>query len=630
MSRFLKLVWLLGLLMTSPWPARALPEPQPASVATAGDSQGALEQGLELYRNGQFDDAIPLLRGFIIQYPDDPELPRATQALADSFLQTGQPEDALLYLQRLPADQLTPSLQLTLGEALVATGATADGRRQLLQLDPKTLSDSEQGARLQALARADAELGRPLQALVFLHQAVILEPTRADALLANGHALLQSLDAASLDEAAFMLQGSPLGQDARLQQAERAARRGDAVTAQRQVEKVLASAGDFPFRRQAAELYRRLTGKPWLQRAIGVLLPLSGKYATFGQLVRRGMELAQDQEPATAPPVRLLFRDIGADPQRAAATVSDLVHSEGVMAIAGPITGVAAEAAASQAQQEGVPLLTLSQRDGLPEIGNMIFRDSLTPRLQAETLARYAVEERGLTRFGILLPDSRAGREMAEEFSTALADCGGQVMMQAAYPPDATDFRRQIRQLMGQDPDARDEESSSDPLEDLFVPEPAPLPFQALFIPDYADKVGLIAPQLPYYGIEGVPLFGINGWDSPELVRTAGPYVAGAVFVDGFFAHSPYPFVRDFVTRYRDHYGEEPTILEAQGYDVAGILMQVLENAAVTSRDEVRLALQQLRNYPGVTGATSFNAEGEAEKVLFLLQVQHGNIVQIN
>ncbi len=219
---------------------------------------------------------------------------------------------------------------------------------------------------------------------------------------------------------------------------------------------------------------------------------------------------------------------------------------------------------------------------------------------------------------------------MADQFTAALTRCGGQVLAREAYPPEATDFRRQIRLLMGKDPDARDEEPSKDPLEDLFLPEPPPLPFQALFIPDYADKVGLIAPQLPYYGLEGLPLFGINGWDSPELVHAAGPYVEGAVFVDGFFVHSPYPFVRDFVDRYFARYGEEPTILGAQGYDVAGILLGILDDPAVASRDDVRLGLQQLRNYPGVTGATSFDQEGEAEKVLFLLQVQNGNIVQIN
>ena len=544
------------------------------------------------------------------------------------------PFTAVAYLDA-PAERRAPGSGagrevLERGLALLASGQAEAARLQLLDLDPAPLSRAEQDARLQALAQANAALDRSLEALIFLYQRVRLDPEQSADPLREGHAILQSLDDATLDEAAFMFRESPLGRDAELQLALRAERRGDRATLSRLLPGLLGSQVEFPYRSDAAELYARVEGKPWLQRAIGVLLPLSGKYATFGELVRRGMELALDQDPGRPAPAQLLFRDIGADPQRSAEAVSALVQADGVMAIAGPITGAAAEAAAERSQQEQVPLLSLSQREGLPQLGNMVFRNSLTSQLQAEALARYAVEERGLTRFAILLPDSRAGQEMADLFAAALSRCGGQVLGREAYPPDATDFRRQVRLLMGKDPDARDEPPPNDPLEDLFRPDPPALPFQALFIPDYVEKVGLLAPQLPYYGLEGVSLFGINGWNSPELVRVAGPYVEGAVFVDGFFVHSPYPLVRDFVARYLERYGEEPTILEAQGYDVAGILLGILNDPAVTSRSAVRLALQRLRYYPGVTGATSFTQEGEAEKVLFLLQVKNGRIVQIN
>jgi ABC-type branched-subunit amino acid transport system substrate-binding protein len=630
MRRLLNLLLLLAILAL-PLPARAAQAVAPGGQETSvGEERAALEQGLELYRTGQFDAATPLLEEFLSRNPADPDAPRATLALAQMLLQAGNPQQALLYLQRIAEPQRTPELQLVRGQALVATGDAESGRRELLAIDPKPLSAKDRTARLLGLAHADAALGRALEALTFLDQAATLDPDQSAAVLTAGHQLLQGLNEPSLEEVAFMFRGTPLGLDAAVQLAQRAAQRGDTAAARRLLAPVLAAGVDFPYRREATNLYARLTGKPWLQRAIGVLLPLSGKYATFGQLVRRGMELAQEQGADGSSPIQLLFRDIGADPQRSAETVSSLVHEDGVMAIAGPITSAAAAAAAQRAQQEGVPLLSLSQREGLPALGDMVFRDSLTPRLQAEALARYAVEERGLTKFAILLPDNRPGREMADQFTAALTRRGGQVLAREAYPPEATDFRRQIRLLMGKDPDARDEELSKDPLEDLFLPEPPPLPFQALFIPDYADKVGLIAPQLPYYGLEGLPLFGINGWDSPELVHAAGPYVEGAVFVDGFFVHSLYPFVRDFADRYFARYGEEPTILGAQGYDVAGILLGILDDPAVASRDDVRLALQQLRNYPGVTGATSFDQEGEAEKVLFLLQVQNGNIVQIN
>ena len=36
------------------------------------------------------------------------------------------------------------------------------------------------------------------------------------------------------------------------------------------------------------------------------------------------------------------------------------------------------------------------------------------------------------------------------------------------------------------------------------------LPYQALFIPDYAEKISMIAPQLVFYGMENLALLGIT------------------------------------------------------------------------------------------------------------------------
>lgn len=369
-------------------------------------------------------------------------------------------------------------------------------------------------------------------------------------------------------------------------------------------------------------------GESGLQRAVGVLLPLSGRYATFGELVRRGMELALEaHRQSGSRAVRFLYRDTGANPELSGLAVLELAEGERVMAIAGPLTGAAAQAAATQAQQLGVPLLALSQKEGLPEVGDHVFRDSLTSRQQVQALVRYAMEERQLTAFAVLSPENRLGQEMAELFAGEVARRGGRVAARQSYSESVTDFRRQIKLLKGEDPQAPE---PLPPKPGEAVPPPRPLPFEALFIPDHADRIGLIAPQLVFYGIEQLPLLGINGWNSPDLVRLAGRFVEGAVFVDGFFRHSPYPLVQEFVDRYFEKYGEEPSILEAQGYDAAGMLLALLDRPGMRRREDLRLALSRVRNYPGVTGATSFTLQGDAEKVLFLLQVQNGNIVQIN
>ena len=595
---------------------------------------GALQQGLHYYRIGELERAQAILLDYLAGQPDSAEEPEAALVLARIYHQRGRYDQALHYLQRIPEALRGAETQLLEGLALIRLGRSSEGIALLRGIDESRLSRHEQGQRLAALATGHLEQQNWLQALYFIHAYLLLADDQAqtdELLRRTGEVVTDQLSAAQLAEAAFMFQGSAVGQAAGLQLALHSWRAGDESAARRQVEAVLQQPNAFPGREEAVKLRDRLSGMPVKSRVLGVILPLSGRYAAFGKAVRRGMELALEQFGSTEYPVKLLFRDSAGDAQRGARAVSELANAEQALAVLGPLTGSVAEAAAARAQLEHLPLLTLSQRDGLAETGPYVFRSSLTSALQVQALVRYAIEERGLRTFAVLAPDNRLGREMSSRFAAEIEKWGGSIVAAQRYAAEATDFRRQILLLKGEDPDAPQEPEPTEPPETPEAEEEVPeLPFEALFIPDYAERVGLIAPQLAYYGVRDVALLGINGWNDPELLRLANGYVEGAVFTDGFFRYSPYPFVQSFVNSYYQRYGEEPTILEAQGYDAAGILLAHLAHGEELSREQLRQALSRLENYPGVAGATSFDAQGDAQKVLFLLQVQNGNIVQIN
>jgi ABC-type branched-subunit amino acid transport system substrate-binding protein len=621
----------IAILAPTALPAVELPG---SSVQRPLTERETFERGQTAYEEGQIDEALQQLRGFIIRYPHSSLAPRANLTLTRIFYQRNQFADARLYLERVVDAQQTPEGVLLQSALEIEDGNALGGVDRLQQLAAGDLLPADQALRAKALSRGLAALDRPLEALVILHQELLAVPVAAhdlnQSLQEQAHALLAELDDGALNEVAFMFAGTAIGQDGRLQQAQRLVSRGDEQAALPLVQRLVTEKVPFVYRRDAVLLLDQLTGQPWLQRAVGVMLPLSGRYAAFGELVRKGMDLALELQENSA--VRFIYVDVSGR-EDAAQAVDRLANEERVLALAGPITGNSAMQAALQAQRQQVPLISLAQREGVPEVGSYIFRDSLTSRLQARVLARYAVLEMGYSSFGVLRPQNRQGEELARFFAEEVLALGGLVTAEEVYPAGATDFRRQVRLLMGVDPDASDdppELTEDERLADLFVPEFPTVDFDALFIPDYADMVGMIAPQIPFYGMEKVPLLGINGWNSPDLIRNAGRYVEGAVFVDGFFRYSSYPFVEDFVRLYFERYAEEPSILEAQGFDVAGMLLSILDRPGVNTREDVRLALSLLRNYPGVTGATSFDYLGEAEKLLFLLQIRNGNIVQIN
>jgi ABC-type branched-subunit amino acid transport system substrate-binding protein len=342
--------------------------------------------------------------------------------------------------------------------------------------------------------------------------------------------------------------------------------------------------------------------------AVGVLLPLSGRYAPFGREVQQGLELAR-ATLATEPTAGFVYRDTAAEGIVMARLVAELAVQPELLVVIGPLLSNDAAPASTQAEGERLPLLLLAPREGTT--GSHVFRNALTLAAQSRALADFAQSER-LQRFIILHPATRQGELSAELFRAAVAGRGGQVLASQSYPPDTVDLRQQLQALA----DAARRAGSGPP--------------EALFLPDDAQPVAQIIPQLAFAKLDQLQLLGPGAWNDPELGRMAGPLSEGAVFVDGFFAGSPWPEVRDFVARYQAAYGVPPSILAAQGYDAARIILTLLARPEVRDRAALRQALANLRDFPGVTGQTRFGPNGEAEKVLFLLQVQDGAVVQIN
>ncbi|NLC71268.1 MAG: ABC transporter substrate-binding protein [Desulfuromonadaceae bacterium] len=591
----------------------------PANLATGGASaNGEIERGEQLYREGRIEDAYRLLMRAVFRNPESPANSPAYHILARIFLDRDQPDRALAILSRIPEKNRTDLTRILRGDALIRSGHGDEGLALLNRLSVDAISAEERFLYFEAMAEGKARRGKPLEALFFRHQAASQATQHHDSvrILAEVSRIGQEIAGTALSrEALFMFQATATGHVLSLREAEKLAGDGKSGEALGLIQPILESRIDFPCLHEATELYRRITGTSWERKhTVGVLLPLTGKFASFGKMVQRGVELALEtfnQEGKGE--IRFRFQDTAADPAVTVGAVQDLSRREGVTAFLGPLSGNAAEAGGRQAQQEGIPLLALSPREGIPEIGSYVFRTSLTGEAQVATLLRYAIAGRGLTRFAILYPADAMGREFADLFGRQAAAMGGRVVASRSYPAEATDFRESILRLFDNNPTS-----------------PQKAFFEALFIPDFGERVGLLVSQLLYYDIEGVQLLGINSWNTPELIHRGGKAMEGAVFTDGFFPESANPRVRDFVKNFQERFGESPSILDAQGYDSAALLLGLLQDPQVRTRDELQRAISRVRDYPGITGSVSFRGNGEGEKSLYLLRIRGGSIEQLD
>ena len=385
----------------------------------------------------------------------------------------------------------------------------------------------------------------------------------------------------------------------------------------------------------ATILMEELRQGPVVDRfSVGCILPLTGPYETFGNRALNGIELALNQFNARLDlnPVQLFIKDSRGDPDQAAKAVESLALNDRVIGIIGPM--VTSESAAMKAQTIHVPIITLTQKSDITELGDWVFRDFLTPSMQVKAIVAYAVDELGIDRFAILYPEERYGISFMNDFWDEVVARGAQVVAVESYSPDQTDFADPVKKLVGlyyPRPEGSEKErprSRRRTLEDEEGPEPI-VDFGAVFIPDTYEKVGMIAPQLPYYDVDNVILLGTNLWHSDKLIQIAEKYVQGAIVPDSFFLNSPSPQVQSFVRNFEQVFGTSPGFVEAQAYDAALMLFHLVNRPEVRSRLMLRTALSSVRHYPGITGLSSFDETGDVDKQIYLLKIRRDQFVQI-
>ncbi|MEE8299841.1 MAG: penicillin-binding protein activator [Desulfatiglandales bacterium] len=371
------------------------------------------------------------------------------------------------------------------------------------------------------------------------------------------------------------------------------------------------------------EIEERLKVSP---NVIGCLLPLTGPFAIYGQEVLNGLELGLDifrESSEGLSSIELVIRDTEGDPLIAIQALRELAEDEKAIVTIGPLISKVAEEVVEKAQELSIPIITLSQSEGITSKGEMVFQNCLTPEDQLRSLINKVMSEMGLKRFAILYPANAYGKYFMNKLWDKVESRGGMITAVESYNPGDTDFAREIKKMVGlfyprpgSDVVKEGEEDSEDEPKSI-------IDFDAVFIPDSHERVALIASQLAFHDVVGVRLLGTNLWNSPQLIEIAGKYVHGALFPSGFFPGSGYIGVDSFVDQYKANFGQQPGLLAAMGYDTIRMVKGILrgEERDIRTREGLRSALAENSNFDGVTGSMVFDDNRRAKRDLLLLTV---------
>ncbi len=359
---------------------------------------------------------------------------------------------------------------------------------------------------------------------------------------------------------------------------------------------------------------------------IAVLVPQSGPFAFFGNSVLKGVQLAVHAYNTMDPDnrIELVVKDTEGSPDKAVAALQE-ASAKGIIASIGPLLTREVEALVPALDRLQVPLITpAASGPDLAGKSPWLFRNALTNNTQAAAAAQYMLAQK-YRKIVILAPDDAYGADLSRLLTRELAR-KAELLATVSYPADANDFGLYIKKIIEIDLRSRkipipEDDDERKKLFREYVPG-----FDAIYIPGYAEKVGLLLPQLAFYNITGIGMIGSNNWRAEELIERAGRHAEGAVFFDGFSPENPDPQVKAVIEAYRSAYQEEIDILAAQAYDAASVLTLLLRDRKDTAA-LLKEGLLSYRDFPGLSGTATFLPSGEAQKKLFLITIRDGRFV---
>ena len=334
---------------------------------------------------------------------------------------------------------------------------------------------------------------------------------------------------------------------------------------------------------------------------LGVIGPLTGQYSMYGLAVENGAKLAAKEINAAGgvldKDIEIIAYDSKGDSTEGVNAYNRLRDQDEIHALIGGTFSSVTLAVKDLAVQDNVPILTpTATNDTVTLDAPNVFRACYSDSYQGSTAAIFANDDLGVTNAAVMYNrDDAYSQGLAQAFMNEFDD--------RSLSYTAFEFG------------AQDDDYSA------LLTNIKDGGYDAVFLPAYVAEVGAILTQADTLGLD-VPFIGGDGWDGIEADY--------ADVADGFYFANHYSKtdetanVQDFVTNYTEEYGESPNALAALAYDAVYAMVEAIGDADSLDADDLIAALSALSYEDAVTGAITFDENGDPIKSITIIQVVDG------
>ena len=347
---------------------------------------------------------------------------------------------------------------------------------------------------------------------------------------------------------------------------------------------------------------------------IGVIGPLTGGAAVYGNAVAYGAQIAADEINAKGGiQIVLNIQDDEHDPEKAINAYNEIMD-DGAIMILGTVTTAPCIAVAAQAYEERVFMLTpsASSSDVTANKDN-VFQVCFTDPGQGKAAAEMIVAKELGTKVAVIYNNADPySTGIYQAFDATAKELGLEIVAVSTFSSDDNaDFSVQVA-------------SAKDAGADL------------VFLPIYYTPASLILAEAK--SVEYAPtFFGVDGMDGILTLEGFDTSLAnGVMLLTPFAASSEDEKTQMFVRKYEGLRGEIPNQFAADAYDGIYALYTAAMNAGITAETDYEeacdLLIEQFATLQvsGLTGELAWATTGEVTKVPTVYVIQDGIYVKVD
>ena len=344
---------------------------------------------------------------------------------------------------------------------------------------------------------------------------------------------------------------------------------------------------------------------------IGVIQP-ANTFTTFSQGAETARVQINGKGGVLGMQLEFISRNnqpIASEPPTVEASISaaqELINTENVFALLGPIYSTNAVEVGPIAQQAQRLMLPGSSGSNVPETGDHVFLITVPNPFQGKVMASFAMnpDELGAKTAATIIEEGDVyTTDLVQAFEAAFQENGGEIVHSGAYTVGDTSFTALLTEIHETTPDV-------------------------IFCPGFQPEVPSLISEAREIGITASFLGG-SAWDDRERflsILEDNTVLDGSYYPTNFSVATQDADVQEFVMAYEALFGSPPDGIAASGYDAMRLLALAIETAGSLDHMAVRDAFAAVSGYKGATTISHYDENRHPVKSLAIQTIRDGQV----